>query len=48
LAYRYQSRPILRAAIAKHAPNAALHVFRGPKALDRFVADTADVMRDVR
>jgi nicotinamide riboside kinase len=37
LAYRHQSRPILRAAIANHAPNAVLHVFRGPKALGRFV-----------
>src|SRR6266436_6293293 len=27
LAYRYQSRPILRAAIANHAPHAVLHVF---------------------
>jgi adenylate kinase family enzyme len=41
LAYRYQSRPILRAAIARHAPNAVLHVFRSPSALDRFVADAA-------
>jgi nicotinamide riboside kinase len=48
LAYRYQSRPSLRAAIANHASNAVLHVFRGPKALDRFVADAAGVMRDDR
>ena len=48
LAYRYQSRPILRAAIASHAPNGALHVFRGPKALDGFVAEAAAVTRDVR
>jgi adenylate kinase family enzyme len=41
VAYRYQSRPILMAAIADHARNAALHVFRSPKALDRFVADAA-------
>jgi nicotinamide riboside kinase len=47
LAYRYQSRPILRAAIANHAPNAVLHVFRGPKALGRFLADAAAVTRDV-
>jgi adenylate kinase family enzyme len=40
LTYRYRSRPILRAAIAKHAPKAVLHVFRSPKALARFVADT--------
>src|ERR1700684_251539 len=32
-AYRYQSRPNLRSAIAKHAPNAVLYVFRSPKAL---------------
>jgi adenylate kinase family enzyme len=48
LAYRYQSRPMLRAAIANHAPNAALHVFRGPKALDRFVVEVAAGTRDVR
>jgi hypothetical protein len=41
LAYRYQSRPILRAAIVNHAPNAALHVFRSPKALARFITDAA-------
>src|SRR5438876_1707988 len=41
LAYRYRSRPILKAAIANHAPNAVLHVFRSPKALGRFVAETA-------
>jgi adenylate kinase family enzyme len=39
LAYRYQSRPNLRSAIANHAPNAALYVFRSPKALAQFVAD---------
>src|ERR1700691_1583873 len=38
-AYRYQSRPNLRSAIAKHAPNAVLYVFRSPKALAQFVAD---------
>jgi hypothetical protein len=48
LAYRYQSRPILRAAIANHAPNSALHVFRGPKALDRFLAEVAGRTRNVR
>jgi hypothetical protein len=48
LAYRYQSRPMFRAAIANHAPNAALHVFRGPKALDRFVVEVAAGTRDVR
>jgi uridine kinase len=36
-AYRYQSRPNLRSAIAKHAPNAVLYVFRSPKALARWV-----------
>jgi nicotinamide riboside kinase len=39
LAYRYQSRPNLRSAIANHAPSAALYVFRRPKALARFVTD---------
>jgi adenylate kinase family enzyme len=39
LAYRYESRPNLRSAIAHHAPNAVVYVFRGPKALARFVAD---------
>ena len=48
LAYRYQSRPILRAAIASHAPNAVLYVFRSPKALGRFVADAAAVAPVVR
>src|SRR5712692_7323271 len=48
LAYGHQSRPILRAAIANHAPNAVLHVFRGPKALGRFVADAAAVTPVVR
>jgi adenylate kinase family enzyme len=43
LAYRHQSRPLLRAAIANHAPNAVLHVFRSPKALSRFVADKAAI-----
>jgi len=48
LAYRYQSRPILKAAIANHAPNAVLHIFGGPKALGRFVADEAAVTSNVR
>jgi adenylate kinase family enzyme len=48
LAYRYQSRPILRAAIAEHAPNVVLHVFRGPKAVERFVAKAAAVSPVVR
>jgi len=48
LSYRYQSRPILRAAIANHAPNALLHVFRGPKAVGQFLADATAVTREVR
>src|ERR1700676_1758712 len=39
--YRWQSRPILLKAIAKHAANAHLHVFRKPEALRRFLADLA-------
>lgn len=48
LAYRYQSRPNLRAAIARHAPDAVLHAFRSPRALRRFVADTAAVAAPFR
>jgi adenylate kinase family enzyme len=48
LAYRYQSRPILAKAIANHAPNALLHIFRSPKALGRFVADLGPVTPLVR
>ncbi len=40
LAYRYQ-RPNLRSAIAKHAPNAVLYVFRSPRVLARFVVDVS-------
>ena len=48
LAYRYQSRPILMAAIANRAPNTVLHVFRSPKAVERFVAKAATVSPVVR
>jgi hypothetical protein len=48
LAYRYQSRPILMGAIASHAPNAVLHVFRSPRALNRFVAEAVAVTPVVR
>ncbi len=48
LTYRYQSRPILRAAISNHAPNAVLHVLRSPKALGRFVEDAAAATPVVR
>ena len=41
LAYRYRSRPLLRAAIAKYAANAELHVFHNPRSLQRFVASIA-------
>ena len=41
LAYRWQSRPILMEAIANHAMNADLRVFRNPEELSRFVADVA-------
>jgi adenylate kinase family enzyme len=36
--YRQQSLPLLMRAIAKHAPNTNLHVFRNPKQLRRFLA----------
>ncbi len=38
-AYRYKSRPFLMQAIATHAPNADLHVFRNPRVLRRFIVD---------
>jgi adenylate kinase family enzyme len=41
LAYRWQSRPILMEAIANHAVNADVYVFRSPGALSRFVAEAA-------
>jgi hypothetical protein len=39
IAYRYQSLPGIREAISKYAQKAAVHVFRDPRAMDRFVAD---------
>jgi len=49
LSYGYTSRPILRAAIANHAPNAVLHVLRRPKTVSRFLADTCrHVRQDTR
>jgi adenylate kinase family enzyme len=41
LAYRWKDRPILLKAIANHAPDAALHVLRGPKALKKLVDEVA-------
>ncbi|HET7506153.1 MAG TPA: hypothetical protein VFK02_34275 [Kofleriaceae bacterium] len=38
LAYRRRSRPVLMTAIAQHAPAAALHVLRTPRAVRRFLA----------
>lgn len=38
LAYRRRSRPLLRAAIARHAPAAVLHVLRSPRAVRRFLS----------
>jgi adenylate kinase family enzyme len=35
--WRRRSRPPLLAAIAAHAPDAAVHVFRTPRAADRFL-----------
>jgi adenylate kinase family enzyme len=37
--YRYLWLPRLREAISKYAPSAALHVFREPAAVQRFLAD---------
>ena len=38
LAYRRQSVPRLKEAIARYAPNADLHVLRSPEAVKRFIA----------
>jgi adenylate kinase family enzyme len=42
LAYRRKSRPLLMQAIATHAARANVHVFRGPRALRRFVGRLAN------
>jgi adenylate kinase family enzyme len=39
LVYRFQSRPILMQAIARHAASAEFRVLRNPKALRKFVAE---------
>lgn len=41
VAYRRQGRPTLMEAIARHAVNAELHVFRDPGALRQFIAKVA-------
>jgi adenylate kinase family enzyme len=41
ITYRLKSRPILMQAIAAHAPNAALRVFRDPAQLNKFLAKLA-------
>jgi adenylate kinase family enzyme len=38
ITYRRRSRPVLMMAIARHAPTAVLHVFRNPRAIQRFLA----------
>ncbi|HET9280915.1 MAG TPA: adenylate kinase [Candidatus Angelobacter sp.] len=48
LAYRRKSRPILMDAIARHAPNAKLHVLRDPKEVRRFLADVTDESEKAR
>jgi adenylate kinase family enzyme len=45
LTYRFQSRPLLMRAIANHAANADLYVFRNPQALRGFVAGLASSQR---
>jgi adenylate kinase family enzyme len=41
--YRRQSRPNLMEAVAKHAIEAKLHIFRNPRALRGFIASVACV-----
>lgn len=36
--YRRRSLPVLRRALARHAPDAAVHVLRSPRAVRRFLA----------
>ena len=37
--YRRRFRPLLMSEVARHAPNATLHVLRNPAAVARFVAE---------
>jgi hypothetical protein len=38
VSWRWTSRPALRRAIAEHAPNAKVHVLRGPRDIRRLLA----------
>ena len=38
VAYRWRSRPAVLATVARVAPDTALHVFRGPRAAERFLS----------
>jgi len=37
IGYRRKSLPVLKKAILKHAPQAKVHIFRSPRALNRFL-----------
>jgi hypothetical protein len=43
LSYRRESRPLLMKAIAEHACNADLYVFRNPAAVSRFLAKWSEI-----
>jgi adenylate kinase family enzyme len=43
--YRRRSRPVLMAAIARHAPTAVLYILRNPRAVRRFLARTEREMK---
>ena len=45
ITYRRQGRPNLMEAVAKHAIEAQLHIFRNPKALRSFIARVACATR---
>jgi hypothetical protein len=47
LTYRRRSRPLLLRAIAAHAGDAEIHVFRTPRAVSRFVARIASGTADL-
>ncbi|MGC2279059.1 MAG: hypothetical protein WA603_03530 [Candidatus Acidiferrales bacterium] len=45
ITYRTKSRPVLMQAIATHAPNATLRVFRNPAQLNKFLAKLAAALQ---
>lgn len=46
LVWRHRSRPLLLRAIALHAPRARLHILRGPRAVNLFIAAATREIRN--